>query len=224
VAVVEAQRRRRSDGQRNRVRLLDTAGRLFVERGPDVPFLEIAREAGVGVGTIYRHFPTREELIEAVYRSELDAVCDAAGELLATLLPQEALRCWMTRFVEYMTTKIGLHDAIAAVVAKGGDPFARSHDRQRVAIGSLMAATADAGVTRPEVKPDDVLLALAGIAIAAGAAEDPGQTTRMIDLLYTGTLARSSTAASSMPSTARSGSGTGRRASRGPDQTQRRTQ
>lgn len=188
--MVEAQRRRRSDGQRNRARLLDTAGRLFLERGPDVSFVEIAKEAGVGVGTIYRHFPTREELIGAVYRSELDAVCDAADELLATVPPQEALRTWMARFVDYMTTKIGLQDAIAVVVAKGGDPFADSHSRQKVAIGSLMAATAEARVTRPEVEPDDVLLALAGIAIAAGAADGPEQTTRMIDLLYAGTLVR----------------------------------
>jgi AcrR family transcriptional regulator len=187
--VAETQRKPRSDGQRNRAHLLDTAERLFVERGPDVPFTEIAKEAGVGVGTVYRHFPTREDLIGAVYRAELDAVCDAADELLTALPPQEALRAWMTRFVEYMTTKIGLQDAIAVVAAKGGDPFADTHTRQKVAIASLMGATADAGATRPEVNSDDVLLALAGIAIAAGAAEEPEQTTRMIDLLYTGTLA-----------------------------------
>jgi AcrR family transcriptional regulator len=115
-----ARRRPRSDGQRNRTRLLAAASKLFVERGPDAPFTEIAREAGVGVGTIYRHFPTREALIEAAYRSELDAVCDAAAELLGEMPPEAALRAWMDRFIDYMTTKIGLTEAIRAVVAAGG--------------------------------------------------------------------------------------------------------
>jgi AcrR family transcriptional regulator len=185
-----ARRRPRADGERNRARLLSAALKLFVERGPDAPFTEIAREAGVGVGTIYRHFPTREALIEAAYRSELDAVCAAAAELLAEMPPEQALRIWMDRFIDYMTTKIGLTDAIRAVVAAGGNPFARSRERLDGALGALLAATAAVGSTRPEVDADDVVMSLSGIAMAAGAPEQREQASRMIDLLFQGMRSR----------------------------------
>lgn len=192
VAVAEATpRRARADGQRNRARLLEVALRLFVERGPDVPFTELAKEAGVGVGTVYRHFPAREDLIEAAYRSELDAVCAAAGELLDAVPPGDALRTWMDRFVDYMTTKIGLTEAIRAVVVAGGDPFAQSRDRLGEAIGALLAATAAAGATRPEIGSDDVLVSLSGIAMVAGVLEDQAQVDRVLDLLYQGLRTRS---------------------------------
>ncbi|MFE4956090.1 TetR/AcrR family transcriptional regulator [Streptomyces sp. NPDC056653] len=187
VAVTEAmQRRPRVDGQRNRARILEVALQLFVERGPDVPFTEIAKEAGVGVGTVYRHFPTREDLIEAAYRSELDAVCAAAGELLEAMPPAGALRTWMDRFVDYWATKIGLTEAIRAVVAAGGNPFAQSRERLDDVVGTLLSATAAAGFTRPEVEADDVVVSLSGIAMVAGALEDREQVGRVLDLLYEG--------------------------------------
>jgi AcrR family transcriptional regulator len=181
-----AERGPRADALRNRARLLAAASRLFVERGPDVPYTDIAKEAEVGVGTIYRHFPTREELIEAAYRSELDAVCDAARELLRTLVPEQALRAWMDRFIDYMTTKIGLSDAIRAVVMAGGNPYAQSRDRLDTALETLLAATNASGSTRAEVNADDVLMSLSGIAMAAGAPEQREQAERMIDLLFEG--------------------------------------
>ncbi|HVE29341.1 MAG TPA: helix-turn-helix domain-containing protein, partial [Mycobacteriales bacterium] len=92
----------RADAQRNRDRLLAVAVRAFSQDGPDVPLDAIAREAGVGIGTLYRHFPTREALVEAAYRTELDKLCDAAPVLLTTLPPDRALRAWMDRFVDYM--------------------------------------------------------------------------------------------------------------------------
>src|SRR5689334_2865327 len=95
----------RADAQRNRDRLLAVAARAFAEDGAAATIDAIAREAGVGVGTVYRHFPTREALIEAAYRNELVGVCDAATELLDSLAPEKALRSWMDRFVDYMTTK-----------------------------------------------------------------------------------------------------------------------
>ncbi|WP_179377494.1 TetR/AcrR family transcriptional regulator [Rhodococcus sp. ACS1] len=179
------QRRPRADGQRNRARLLEVALHLFVERGPDVPFTELAKEAGVGVGTVYRHFPTREALIEAAYRSELDAVCAAAGELLEQVPPRDALRIWMDRFVDYWATKIGLAEAIRAVVAAGGNPFAQSRERLNDAVGALLSATAAAGVTRSEVEPDDVVVSLSGIAMIASVL-DRDQLGRVLDLLYEG--------------------------------------
>src|SRR5580704_19169303 len=89
----------------------------------------IAKEAGVGIGTLYRHFPTREALVEAAYRNELARLCDAVADLLAAMPPDEAMRAWMDRFVGYMTTKRGMADALRAVIASGGNPFAQSRDR-----------------------------------------------------------------------------------------------
>ena len=175
----------RADALRNRARLLAAASKLFVERGPDVPFVDIAKAAGVGVGTIYRHFPTREALIEAAYRSELDAVCEAASELLRTLPPDRALRGWMDRFMEYVSTKVGMSEAIKVVVTAGGNPFAESRERLSEAMRTLLSATAEAGVTKPGIDPDDVLLALSGVAMAAATA-DRERADRMIDLLYEG--------------------------------------
>lgn len=183
-------RRPRADGQRNRGRILEVALPLFVERGPDVPFTEIAKQAGVGVGTVYRHFPAREDLIEAAYRSELDAVCAAAAELLEQLSPQDALRIWMDRFVDYWATKIGLGDAIRAVVAAGRDPFAQSREQVDEAVAMLLSATATAGITRPEVEPDDVVVALSGVAMVADVLEDRDQVSRVLDLLYEGIRTR----------------------------------
>ncbi|GII57966.1 TetR family transcriptional regulator [Planotetraspora thailandica] len=176
----------RADALRNRARLLAAASNLFVERGPDVPYIDIAKEAGVGVGTIYRHFPTREALIEAAYRSELDAVCEAAPELLGSLPPEQALRTWMDRFIDYMTTKIGMGEAIRAVMTAGGNPYAQSRDRLDAALETLLAATVEAGRTRIEIEADDVLMSLSGIAMAAGAPDQREQASRMIDLLFEG--------------------------------------
>jgi AcrR family transcriptional regulator len=176
----------RSDARRNRERLLASASRLFAERGPDVPFTEIARDAGVGVGTVYRHFPTRESLIEAAYRSELDAVCDAAAELARTLGAGQALRAWMDRFVDYMTTKLGMSEAIRAVISAGGDPYAHSRERLDDALGALLQAAAAAGQTRPGIDADDVLMTLSGIAMATGQPDQRAQAGRMLDLLFEG--------------------------------------
>jgi AcrR family transcriptional regulator len=185
---VDVQPKSRADGRRNRELVLGVASQLFVERGPDVPFTEIARRAGVGVGTVYRHFPTREELITAAYASELDAVCEAAGELLAQMPPEAALRAWTSRFIDYMTTKIGLTEAIRVVVAAGGNTYARSRERLDEALGALLAAAVAAGSARPEVQADDVLMTLSGIAMAAGAPDQREQADRMVDLLIAGVL------------------------------------
>ena len=176
----------RADARRNRERLLASASRLFAERGPDVPYTEIAKDAGVGVGTIYRHFPTRESLIEAAYRSELDAVCDAAAEFVRTLGARQALRAWMDRFVDYMTTKLGMSEAIRAVISAGGDPYAHSRERLDDALGKLLQAAAAAGQTRPDINADDVLMTLSGIAMAAGHPDQRAQAGRMLDLLFEG--------------------------------------
>lgn len=176
----------RADAQRNRDRLLDAAVRAFSRSGPDVALDAIAKDAGVGIGTLYRHFPTREALVEATYRNELARLCDAAADLLETMPPDQALRTWMDRFVDYMTTKRGMADALRAVIASGGNPFAESRDRLTAAITTLLKAGATAGILRPDVEPDDVLASLGGVTLAAGEPERRAQAGRMLDLLMDG--------------------------------------
>jgi AcrR family transcriptional regulator len=176
----------RADAQRNRDRLLASASRLFVEQGLDATVDMIAKDAGVGMGTLYRHFPTREALIEAAYRTQLDAVCDAAADLVASVAPEVALRTWMDRFLDYITTKRGMKDALHAVISSGGNPFAHSRKRLDDALATLLAATAAAGATKPDVNADDVLLSLSGVSLAAGAPEQREQAGRMLDLLLDG--------------------------------------
>src|SRR6476619_663711 len=107
----------RADAQRNRDLLLSAAVEAFSECGLEATLDAIAKKAGVGIGTLYRHFPTREALVEAAYRTELDKLCDAAPTLLAQLSPERALRAWMDRFVDYMTAKRGMAEALKAVIA-----------------------------------------------------------------------------------------------------------
>jgi AcrR family transcriptional regulator len=181
----------RADAQRNRDRLLDAAVRAFSQKGPEVTLDAIAKDAGVGIGTLYRHFPTREALIEATYRNELARLCDAAPELARTMSPDEAARTWMDRFIDYMSTKRGMADALRAVIASGGNPFAESRDRLLAAITTLLEAGADAGVLRRDVRPADVLASLSGVSLAAGDLQQREQAGRILDLLMDGLRYRS---------------------------------
>jgi AcrR family transcriptional regulator len=176
----------RADARRNRDRLLSAAVRAFSQDGADVTLDAIAKDAGVGIGTLYRHFPTREALIEATYRSELARLCDAVPDLLQEMRPDEATRAWMDRYIEYMTTKRGMADALRAVIASGGTPYAQSRDRLITAITSLLQAGAAAGTLRADVEPADVLASLSGISLAAGEPAQRAQARRLLDLLMDG--------------------------------------
>jgi AcrR family transcriptional regulator len=176
----------RADAQRNRDTLLEAAVRAFSQEGPDVTHDAIAKDAGVGIGTLYRHFPTREALVEAAYRNELARLCDIVAELLETMPPDEATRAWMDRFVDYMTTKRGMADALRALIASGGNPYAHSRDRLTTAITTLLAAAAAAGTVRPDIEPGDVLLSLSGVSLAAGDPAQRDQARRLLDLLMDG--------------------------------------
>jgi AcrR family transcriptional regulator len=184
----------RADAQRNRDLLLQAAVRAFAQDGPDVTLEAIARDAGVGIGTLYRHFPTREALVEAAYRNELARLCDAVADLLQAMPPDEATRAWMDRFVDYMTTKRGMAGALRAVIASGGNPFAQSRDRLVGAITALLQAAADAGTIRPDIEPADVLASLSGVSLAAGRPAQRDQARRLLDLLMDGLRYRAAAA------------------------------
>jgi AcrR family transcriptional regulator len=176
----------RADARRNRERLLEAAVRAFASDGADVTLEAIAKTAGVGIGTLYRHFPTRDALVEAAYRQELAHLCDAVPGLLRSLPPDEATRAWMDRFIDYMTTKRYMAGALQAVIASGGDPYAESRARLIAAITTLLAAGISAGTLRADVEPNDVLLALSGVSLAAGTPDQREQAGRLLNLLIDG--------------------------------------
>lgn len=157
-------RRTRSDALQNRERLLEVAARVFAEQGLDTAPAAIAKQAGVGVGTLYRHFPTREVLIDAAYRRQLSQVCEKVGDLLAQHPAAEATRMWMDHFIQYATAKSGMSEALNAVIASGTDPYSDSLVLLTDAVAALLAAGARDGSLRTDVAPADVLLLMGGIA------------------------------------------------------------
>ncbi|MFC0504382.1 TetR/AcrR family transcriptional regulator [Micromonospora costi] len=176
----------RADAQRNRQRLLDAAVRAFSQSGPEVTLESIARAAGVGIGTLYRHFPTREALVEAAYRNELGKLCDAAPDLLDRLPPERAVRAWMDLFIDYLAAKRGMADALRLVIATGANPYAESRDRLYGALDLLLRAGAEAGTVRADVAVADVLASLSGVSLAAGEPDRRDQARRLLDLLMDG--------------------------------------
>lgn len=182
----DAGRPLRADAQRNRDKILAAAVRVFTEEGLDAHFERIAREAGVGTGTLYRNFPTREALIEAAYRNEVARLCEAVPGLLATMPPREALRAWTRRFIDYATAKLGMADALRSVVASGTNPYAESHELIQAALTSLMNAGTAAGAIRTDISPTDMFAALAGIALTSARPEQREQAERLLDLTLDG--------------------------------------
>lgn len=176
----------RADAQRNRDKILAAAVRVFTEEGLDAHFERVAREAGVGTGTLYRNFPTREALIEAAYRNEVARLCDAVPGLLATMPPREALQAWTRRFIDYATAKLGMADALRTVVASGTNPYADSHEMIQAALSSLMDANTAAGTIRADIRPTDMFAALAGIALTSAKPEQREQAERLLDLTLDG--------------------------------------
>lgn len=176
----------RADAQRNRDRLLEVALDAFTHGDDSVTLDAIAKRAGVGIGTLYRHFPTREALIEAVYRTELTKLCDSAPELLASMPADEAVRAWMDRFFDYMTTKRGMAGALKTVIASGVNPFAQTKVLLIEALGPLLESAGS------DSDPVDVLASLSGVALAAGEPEQREQAGRMLDLLMDGLRYRAS--------------------------------
>ncbi|MEU5309092.1 helix-turn-helix domain-containing protein [Streptomyces sp. NPDC021562] len=178
----------RADAQRNEDRLLEAAAAAFASQGAGASVKDIARAAGVGVGTLYRRFPSKELLVEATYRQEVRRLCEAAPELTAVQPPAEALRAWMERFIDFMAAKQGMAEALAVVLTDESDKL---HTRALLAdaLTHLLTAAEGESVTRPGVAAQDVLMALGGISLIAANEEQRALATRLIDLLLHGIIA-----------------------------------
>ncbi|CAN7442241.1 TetR/AcrR family transcriptional regulator [Mesorhizobium sp. LjRoot246] len=176
----------RVDAQRNRDRLVEVAASVFAERGIDASLEEIARQAGVGIGTLYRHFPTREHLVEVVYRREAEALCAAAGELAQKHSSDVALEQWMQRFVDYIATKRGLATSLRILLTTNSTLFSDTSGRVSQALRQLVEAAVADGTIRGDVDASDVLHALSGIYSAPDTPEWRDRSGRLVKLLMDG--------------------------------------
>ena len=156
-------RKPRSDAVRNRERLLEAAADIFRAGGPDASLDAVAKRAGVGIGTLYRHFPTREALFEAVYRREVDQLSELAERLAREAAPVDALRRWLHANVRLIATKKGMAAALALAAHRPAELHAYSMDRLAKAVGSLLDRAAKAGEIRTDITPEDLLRALVGM-------------------------------------------------------------
>ena len=156
-------RRLRADAVRNRERVLEAAKAVFSAGGPDASLEAVAKRAGVGIGTLYRHFPTREALFEAVYRREVQQLGDLAEQLKSEAEPVDALRRWLRSNVEFVATKKGMSAALALAVQSSSELTAYSFDRLTKAVGGLLERAVAAGEIRSDISPEDLLRALVGM-------------------------------------------------------------
>ena len=175
----------RADARRNRERLLAAAGELFAEQGHGVALEAIARRAGVGIGTLYRHFPTRDALVEELYRHEVELLAASADELLATRPPDAALAAWLDGYVEYVAAKRGMIEVLRPVAAARTELYPETRAQIRGAIGRLLAAGQDAGTLRRDLDADDVHRAIGGIWMIDGP-EFREQSARLLGLVMDG--------------------------------------
>jgi AcrR family transcriptional regulator len=176
-------KRLRVDAERNRAGLLDAARAAFASGHVPVTLEQVARDAGVGIGTLYRHFPTREALVEALYRQELADLCASAGDLLETHAPERALRAWMDRFAGYVRAKREMADALRAVFAAGGVTVSFAREQLTAAVQTILDAGIAAGTLRDDVRAEDIVATIVGMFTATSLAGGHEQLERMLDLL-----------------------------------------
>ena len=183
----------RADAVRNRERVLEAAKAVFSAGGPDASLEAVAKRAGVGIGTLYRHFPTREALFEAVYRREVEQLTDLAEQLKSETEPAEALRRWLRSNVEFVATKKGMSAALALTVHSSSELAAYSRDRLTKAVGALLDRAIAAGEIRADISAEDILRALVGMCYIN---DQPGWQTsvlRLVDVFVDGLRSRSNT-------------------------------
>ena len=182
---VNMDRRVRADAQRNMDALLQAALAVFATSGVDAPVREIAEKAGVGIGTVYRHFPQRADLIVAVFRRETDACADAAAILADEYDPFDALEHWMQRYAAFVATKRGLATALYSGNSAYDPLHVYFNQRLRPALQTLLESAITVGAVRSDVDAEDILGAVRGLCMAADDGR-PGQTQRMIALFADG--------------------------------------
>ncbi|TPI36166.1 TetR/AcrR family transcriptional regulator [Mesorhizobium sp. B3-1-6] len=176
----------RADAQRNRDRLVEVAAQTFASDGVDASLEEIAKRAGVGIGTLYRHFPTREHLVEVVYRREVEGLCQAADELAREHPADVALELWMQRFVDYIATKRGLATSLRLLLTTNSTLFSDTSGRVSGAMRGLIEAAAASGKIRADVDASDVMHALGGIYSAPNTPDWRERSGRLVKLLMDG--------------------------------------
>jgi AcrR family transcriptional regulator len=179
-------RKPRADAVRNREHLLAIAKPILEAKGPAASLEEIARAAGVGIGTLYRHFPTRDALVEAVYRNETEILAAAASRLAATHAPVDALREWMLVFVDYLATKREMSAALGSLSAGTSQLFATSTELIAGAILLLTERAQASGDIHLTVQPLDLLIALSGLAHAGIGADWKDRARQLVDILIAG--------------------------------------
>jgi AcrR family transcriptional regulator len=180
---------KRADARRNYERLLAAATAAFAEHGADdVSLEEIARRAGVGIGTLYRHFPARQALLEAVYKEQVDALAALGAKLLTAESPGAALGEWLRAFVAFGRTKRSLSAALVATIGRDAALISECSMILRGRTGELLRRAQDAGEARQGVLPEDILRLTHGLIMASEAAADPDQQERMLSLLIGGLL------------------------------------
>jgi AcrR family transcriptional regulator len=173
-------RKPRADAVRNRDRVLEAAKAVFSAGGAEASLEAVARAAGVGIGTLYRHFPTREALFEAVYLHEVQQLADLAEQLKQQAPPVEALRRWMRSNVKFVATKKGMSAALALAVDKNSKLFSASVDQLTRAVGGLLDRAIATGEIRDDISPEDLLRALVGMCYMH---DQPGWQTSVLRLL-----------------------------------------
>lgn len=181
-----AGRRPRADAQRNRERILEVAKEAFTRSGADASLDDIAREAGVGPGTLYRHFPTRDALIEAVYRTEVEKLAAAQRRFTETMPPIEALRAWMLLFVDYIAAKHIIAPALNTLAGGPSRLYEGSRSQLQEAIEALVKRAIKSGDIREDLDPFDLLRALIGVSNVASSPDWQQSAKRLVDILITG--------------------------------------
>src|SRR5580658_1174165 len=179
-------RKPRTDAQRNRERILGVAKEAFSRSGASASLDEIAKEAGVGPGTLYRHFPTREDLLEAVYRTEVEKLAAAERTFAETLPPVEALRAWMLLFVDYIAAKHIIAPVLNALAGNPKKVFEASYGQIWEAIRALVKRAIKSGDIRKDLDPIDLLRALIGVANVATSTDWQQSARRLVEILILG--------------------------------------
>lgn len=183
-------RARVAEARRNRAALITAATKAFASGAEPVSLEAVARDAGVGIGTLYRHFPRREALVEAVYENQMERLDSTATDLLASHPPAQALRSWMTVFADWAATKNGMIDTLRSLLTSGRIERGRMRDQLVVIVSRFLDAGVAAGDLRSDVVAEDVAATLAGVLTVAGAPEQRAQAARMLDLVVDGLRAR----------------------------------